>query len=332
MAARIEASTTSVSWIPMEAIAGSLKLPFEVGVAHYDPPPPDRIDLPTGIDVLRQADRFRFCNHLAAWIEVDGGKISGAGYLGGGVIGSTTLKLGAKATFQAVAYPDIQAEPEVGANYVRFVQTAGGRTGVPAPRAVKHPPFVQIAAPTAWTTLSLSIFADGTTQHELTGASPFPRHWVYDGKGALTEKSATIDYKEWSGKAFGKHSPWGNEDSPAVVTAVESATERALSAVIIDAKPAFRKVKKGGTLVQQGDGGDEIFLLFDGVCSVEQDGEVVAEFGPGAVLGEMAIVGDGKRNATLRALTDCRVAVAPGSAVDRSALEQIADTRLGDGG
>jgi CRP-like cAMP-binding protein len=159
------------------------------------------------------------------------------------------------------------------------------------------------------------------------GASPFPRHWVYDEDGNLTEKSATIDFKEWASKWFGKYSPWGDENSAAVTTVVESAVEHELSKIIIDAKPDFRKIKEGDTLVEQGDEGNEVFLLFDGVLSVEQDGEVVAEFGPGAILGEMAIVGDGKRNATLRALTDCRIAAVPGDKIDRSALQEIADSR-----
>jgi hypothetical protein len=38
-------------------------------------------------------------------------------------------------------------------------------------------------------------------------------------------------------------------------------------------------------LVRQGDPGDELFLLLDGVLIVDVDGEPVAELGPGAVLG-----------------------------------------------
>ena len=40
---RIESSVTSVSWIPSEAIEGLPKLPFELGIGHYDEPPPDRL-------------------------------------------------------------------------------------------------------------------------------------------------------------------------------------------------------------------------------------------------------------------------------------------------
>ena len=33
---RIESSATTITWIPSEAIGGSAKLPFSVGIAHYD--------------------------------------------------------------------------------------------------------------------------------------------------------------------------------------------------------------------------------------------------------------------------------------------------------
>ena len=90
----IESSVTSVSWIPSEAITGVTKVPFEVSVAHYDKPLPDVIE---DLDELRRSDRFRFANELRAFIEVDDGRITGYGYRGGGLIGSTTLKLGSPA-------------------------------------------------------------------------------------------------------------------------------------------------------------------------------------------------------------------------------------------
>ena len=75
---RIEKSVTAVTWIPSEAIEGMPKLPFELGMTHYDPPPPDRVSEPE-LERLRDEDRFREANHLRAWIEVDDGKIVDAG-------------------------------------------------------------------------------------------------------------------------------------------------------------------------------------------------------------------------------------------------------------
>ena len=92
---RIEAGVTSISWIPSEAISGlSAKLPFEMGIAHYDQPPPDVVE---DLEALRAADRFRFANQLRAWVEVEDGRIVGHGQSGGGMIGATTLRIGSKA-------------------------------------------------------------------------------------------------------------------------------------------------------------------------------------------------------------------------------------------
>jgi hypothetical protein len=38
---RVEATATCLSWIPPRAVEGVFKLPFGLGVAHYDKPPPD---------------------------------------------------------------------------------------------------------------------------------------------------------------------------------------------------------------------------------------------------------------------------------------------------
>ena len=128
-------------------------------------------------------------------------------------------------------------------------------------------------------------------------------------------------------ESFGAKNPWGDEESPVVVTAVESALERELSRIIIGSDPPFRRVAAGETLVAQGEAGDELFLLFDGVLAVEQDGRQVTEVGPGAILGEMALLEGGRRTATLKAVTRCRVAVVPGDRVDRAALAEVARRR-----
>jgi CRP-like cAMP-binding protein len=117
------------------------------------------------------------------------------------------------------------------------------------------------------------------------------------------------------------------------VTAVESELERALSSSIMsgDAKHERRRLAPGDTLVEQGQEGGEVFLLLDGMLDVEVDGETVAQVGPGAVLGERAIVDLSTRTATLRAATPARVVVVPGDQIDLSALEQLADSRRGEG-
>jgi hypothetical protein len=323
---RIESSVTSLSWIPQGAVEGFNRLSFGLRVAHFDPPPPEELG---DLDELQATDRFRFANRLEAWIEVQDGRVVDAGQAGGGRVNVTKVGYGpANIAFTPVVLPELRPDPEVGPSWVRFVQTAGGRTGFPTPRRVRHEPYLQLAGPVSWTTLALTIHADGTAEPQLAGASSFPRHWVYDHTGRLVAKSGFIDHETWWREAYGSHSPWGAEDSAPIVTAVESALERQLSVAIIDAKPRFRRLEAGRTLVQQGQPGEELFLLFDGVLRVEVDGEPVAEVGPGAILGEMALLHGGRRMATLRAVTPCRVAVVPKDRIDRQALEEIAKGRI----
>jgi hypothetical protein len=323
---RVESSVTSLSWIPSEAVTGMNRAVFDSGIAHYDDPPPDTI---VDLDELQRGDRFRFANRLRAWIDVQDGRIVGFGYGddSGGLMGSTTVRVATReATFAAPALPDIQTEPERGDGWVRFEQTVGGRTALPAPRRVNHPPFVQFRAPLVWTTLTLTLHSDGRCEREMTGASIFPRHWVFDDRGALEAKAGLADFKQWYRKAFGRHSPWGSQNSKAFVTAVETALERDLAGRIMRGgeKPKVRNFKAGALLTEQGAAGNEVFLLLDGVIAVEVNGEPLAEYGPGAILGERAVLEGGPRTATLRAVTKVRVASAAADQLDRAALTEVA--------
>ena len=322
---RIEGSVTTISWIPSEAVEGAFKAGFKLGVSHYDPAPPDDLgpDIDAALDGLVATDRLRFANHLRAWAEFDDdGGVLAYGHLGGGKLGATNVHIGTDVCLGASAMPERRGEPETGPGWVRFTQTNGGRTGAPMPRPVRRPPFVQFKSPVAWTTLELTLHADGRVEGRLTGASPFPRHWVYDAAGTLTAKSANTDWKGWAGNAFGKHTPWGDEDSPAFVTAAETALDRDLSGLVMRGvnKPEVRKLRAGEVLTHQGDVGGELFLLLDGVLVVDVDGTERAEVGPGAVLGERAAIERGLRTSTLTARTACKVAVVP--------AEQIGTTRL----
>jgi hypothetical protein len=328
---RIEGSVTALSWIPSEAISGLSRLPFDLGTFHYDDPPPADLaewgDDP--VEALRVADRFRVANVLSAWIEVDDdGAVTGAGHLGHGSIGATTLKvLRGATTVLACPLPDIQAEPVIEGGTATFRQTAGGRTGVPFPRVVKRAPFVQYRAPIAWSTLELALHADGRVEGRLVGASPFPRHWVYDTAGKLSHKSAVTADKKWQSVAFGKRTPWGDLDSPALVATVETELERELSTRIMRGgpPPEIRRLGEGDLLVAQGDQGDEMFLLLDGILEVDVDGEVVAEVGPGAVVGERAHLEGGLRTSTLRARTKCRVACTHPGQLQGTDFQELAD-------
>jgi Cyclic nucleotide-binding domain len=323
-ATRHEAVVTSLSWIPSEAIEGAQRMVFDSGITHYDPPPPTE-----GMDVetLRDEDRFRFANELRAYVTVDpSGHIVDCGYAGRGLMGTTLVNLRAVThRFQAVQLPTIQRDPEYGDGYVRFVQTCGGRTGVPAPRRVRRRPFIQWQAPLVWTTLSLTLHADGRAEHSLIGASRFPRHWVYDGENTLSHKSGLTDFKDWYRKSFGKHSPWGDEDSEALVSAVETALETSLSAQLMqgDGKRHIERYPAGTILFKEGEPGSEVMLILDGIVRVERGGERLAEYGPGALLGERAHLEGGIRTSSNIAVTACRVAMFDADLIERSHLEEL---------
>jgi hypothetical protein len=321
---RHESTVTSISWIPSEAMTGPMRLPMDIGVGHYDPAPPDQIG-PEDIEQLRAQDKLRFANQLSAWIEVEDGKIVDAGYDGGAVVGVTTARLGVGSlTIPAVAFPVIQEPVELGDGSARFVQTAGGRTGSPLPRRIDRPPYVRVTAPTAWTTLALTIAVDGTASYEVAGASSFPRHWIYDGSGNLASKSGLIDFTEWTRTADHDRTPWAGIQREALVAAVESEIERALSRDVMGSDPQLRDLTLGDALTRQGEPGDELYLVLDGMLNVDVDGTTIAELGPGAIVGERAAIEAGHRTSTVTALTPTKVAVVPAAAIPAADLKEVA--------
>jgi cyclic nucleotide-binding protein len=322
---RIESSVTAVSWVPLDCVEGGQRLQFHVGAAQYDEPPPDHLD---DLGGLLAAGRVRLGNQLRAFIEVEGGRVVGHGQAGRGHVGAARPPAGpGQVGFAAVALPDLRPEPRVGEGWVRFEQTAGGLLSVGMPHRSGPAASPRLAGPAAWTTLALTVHADGTSEQVLAGASPFPRHWVYDHLGRVVATSGVVDFRAWQADAWDPFTPWGGRDAPVRATAVESALERELSRVIVDAKPHWLRLRRGATLVEQGDPGQELYLLFDGLLAVEIDGRTVAELGPGAVVGEVALLEGGRRTATLRAVTPCRVAAVPGSRIDHAALADLARSR-----
>jgi hypothetical protein len=64
-------------------------------------------------------------------------------------------------------------------------------------------PFLVTRPFTIWTTVELTIRADGTSTQHLAGASPFPRHWLYDDGGHLVEKAALTRAMLWETRRTG---------------------------------------------------------------------------------------------------------------------------------
>jgi hypothetical protein len=175
----------------------------------------------------------------------------------------------------------------------------GGRIGLPVPRPLRGRGYFHIGSAQAWTTLELVIRADGSSEGRLLAASPFPHHSLYDAEGTFVSEHGLTDFAGWY-REWHEESPWAGDE-------LEDELDRV--AIRSGARLKRRRLGRSETLVEQGEPGAEMFLLLDGVLDVEIDGETVAQVGSGAVLGELAILGDGRRTATLRAVRPSRVAV-----------------------
>jgi CRP-like cAMP-binding protein len=97
-------------------------------------------------------------------------------------------------------------------------------------------------------------------------------------------------------------------------------------------------VSAGSEVVRQGEAGDRFYLIKEGEFEVIVDGEPVQTLGPGESFGEIALLRDVPRTATVRARTDALVfaldrlhfiPAVTGYAPSLSAAEGIIGTRLG---
>ena len=328
---RVQATAVSMSWIPSDSLKGALKAGMDLKLSHWDQPLPDHVDGAETVHDLCRHDKFRFANVLSGWAEVEDGRVVAHGLeqTSGLVMGATTVRVGPiGATFRAASLPVIRREPEVVDGAVRFVQTVGGRTGVPLPRPVPHPPYVRWQAPIVWTTLALTLRPDGAGEVELAGASAFPRHWVYGADGKVSLKSGLADQAKWMAHSFGERTPWADRDREALVVEVESELERQLSTDIMRGgqRPEIRNLPEGSELTRQGQAGEELYLVLDGVVRVDVDGRPLAELGPGAVIGERALLEEGARTSTVTAVTPVRVAVAAKDSIDLDRLRALAES------
>ena len=77
----------------------------------------------------------------------------------------------------------------------------------------------------------------------------------------------------------------------------------------IDGLGAGIEVAAGRTLIREGSTGRECFVTLDGTAVVSRAGELVGVIGPGSIVGEMALLDDTRRNATVVASTPMQLLV-----------------------
>lgn len=68
-------------------------------------------------------------------------------------------------------------------------------------------------------------------------------------------------------------------------------------------------LEQGKVLMEQGDVGREAFVIVDGTVIVKRNNRKVTELGPGAAIGELALLDHGARTATVEAKTPVTVLV-----------------------
>jgi CRP-like cAMP-binding protein len=103
-----------------------------------------------------------------------------------------------------------------------------------------------------------------------------------------------------------------------------SDTERADLAEWFDDKPTSAGVRLTG----EGAAGYSFFVLLDGTAEVTADGRKLADLGPGEFFGEIAILGDGRRSATVTTSSAGRVLVMFGTDFRRLQQERPAIAAL----
>ena len=79
-------------------------------------------------------------------------------------------------------------------------------------------------------------------------------------------------------------------------------------------------LNEGKELTREGEPGREFFVLLEGTAAVTQGGEQVNELAPGDFFGEIALISDGPRTATVTATTPVRTLV-----VTRRSFQRLVD-------
>ena len=101
-----------------------------------------------------------------------------------------------------------------------------------------------------------------------------------------------------------------------------------------------RRFSEGDTLTQEGSGGAGFFIVEEGEAEVTVGGEVKGTIGPGDYFGEIALLRDVPRTATVTAATAARLytleradflAAVTGHTLAEAAAHDIVDARLAGG-
>lgn len=69
-------------------------------------------------------------------------------------------------------------------------------------------------------------------------------------------------------------------------------------------------VPAGRVLMRQGENGNEMFIVATGRFTIERNGRHIRDVGPGASVGDMSLIAEGPRTATVTAAEDSQILLA----------------------
>ena len=326
-AMKIESRVVAVSWIPSEAVKGAMKAPVRAGhrplrrAAAGRARRPGRLaqaghvprrQRPPGVDRRRRRredHRLRLQRRRRDRLDDDGPRLR-------------QRHLPGRRRTPPCSPSPRWATAGCGSSRPRAAAPACRRPGASPSRrscSTTHPPRGRRCRSRSTPTVA--------REFDLVGASPFPRHWVYGPDGKLAAQ-----VRAWSTSRTGTATPSASTARGAARTRRRSSprSSRPWSGscrrvIMGEGKPKIRKLKEGAALTTQGEEADAIYLLLDGVIQVNVDGEEIANLGPGALIGERAVLEGGKRTATLVAVSPCKVAEARKVELDLDKLAEVSE-------
>ena len=180
-AMRIESSVTAISWIPSDAIDGLAEAAASSSASATTTPP-----RPTGWSRATWSG----CATTTGSARPTGWPPGSRSRTAASSVTATRAAAWSAAPPSGWARHDPDRRRRLrdaapgagGGRRLRAVRADGRRQGrLPgAATGQRQAVHADRTRPRAWTTLALTINADGSSHHELVGASTFPRHWIYD--------------------------------------------------------------------------------------------------------------------------------------------------------
>jgi len=73
--------------------------------------------------------------------------------------------------------------------------------------------------------------------------------------------------------------------------------------------PDFKTITSGETLLREGEPGDVMYVLIEGMARITNRGVLLDQIGQGDFVGELSVIDGSDRIATVTAMTDCKFVI-----------------------